>query len=103
MKLSNILLILCLIYLFISCREDKVVFPDEPVDAAIFVNSNPRGASIFLRNDFTNKITPDWIENLTPGTHRITLKYDGYMDTSVSIRLSTSQKKYLTIQLRAEE
>lgn len=103
MRLSNILLILAVISLFISCRENKVVFPDEPVDAAIFVNSNPIGASIFLRNDFTYKITPDWIENLTSGTYRVTLKYDGYVDTSVSIRLSTSQKKYLTIQLRAEE
>lgn len=102
MKLSYFLLTLTLLSLFVSCREDKVVFPEEPVDAAIFVNSSPIGASIFLRNDFTNKITPAWIENLSPGNHRVTLKYDGFADTSVSIKLSASEKKYLSIALQEE-
>ena len=103
MKFSSFILILVSFTLLVSCREDKIVFPEEPVDAAIFVTSNPRGASIFYRNDFTNKITPDWVDNLDQGYHRITLKYDGYVDTSVTIRLSTSQKKYLSIQMRKYE
>ena len=103
MKLSYFILILIIFSALISCREDKIVFPEEPVDAAIFVNSSPRGASIFYRNDFTGKITPDWIENLDQGYHRITLKYEGYTDTTVSIRLDVSQKKYLTIMMQKDE
>ena len=102
MKLSNILLILGVISLFISCREDKIVFPDEPVDAAIFVNSNPVGASIFLRGNFTNKITPAWIENLTPGIYRVSVKYEGFVDTTQNIRLSESQVEYIFFLLRED-
>ena len=90
--------------MFFSCRENKIVFPEEPVDAAIYINSNPVGASIFLRNDFTNKITPAWIENLTPGAYyRVTLKYDGFVDTTVSVRLDTLQRQRLFLLLREEE
>jgi hypothetical protein len=31
------------------------------------------------------------------------LRYEGYVDTSVTIRLSPSQKKYLSIQMRKYE
>jgi len=85
-----------------SCREDKLVFPDAPDHAAIYINSTPSGASIFLRNDYTNKITPDWIRDLAPGTHEITLKYNGFIDTVMYITLDTSQVKYLSIKLQEE-
>ncbi len=100
MRSFNLLVLFILFSVFISCREDKIVFPEEPVDAAIFVSSNPRGASIFHSNEFTNKITPAWVQHLDQGYHRITLKYEGYVDTSVILLLNPSQKKYLSIQMR---
>jgi hypothetical protein len=103
MKLSNTILILGIISLFISCREDKIVFPEEPVNAAVYVDSYPIGASIFLRNEFTDKITPAWIDDLTPGRYyRITLKYNGFVDTTVSVRLDTLQRQRRFIQLRKD-
>jgi hypothetical protein len=103
MKLSNIILIIFAMSLLSSCREDKIVFPEEPVDAAIHINSYPAGASIFVREQFMNKITPAWIDNLTPGSYRVTLKYDGFVDTTKYIRLTESQKEYVFFQLREEE
>jgi hypothetical protein len=87
----------------VSCREDRIVFPEEPPDASVFINSEPVGASIFYKNEFTNKITPVWFLNMTPGSHLFTLKYEGYADTSVYVSLSATQTKYLVIEMQKEE
>jgi hypothetical protein len=102
-KLSNFIFILFIFSSIISCREDKILFPEEPADASIYINSNPIGASIFHRNEFTNKITPGWFLELSPGSHLFTLKYEGFSDTSVYVEVVSTQTKYLTIQMRKEE
>ena len=103
MKLLNFILILVIFSVIVSCREDKIVFPEEPADASIFINSDPIGASIFYKHEFTNKITPGWFLNMTPGYHLFTLKYEGYADTSVYVSLESSRTQYVTVLMRKEE
>jgi hypothetical protein len=46
----------------------------------LYIDSNPRGAQIFLNDSALNKITPFTTEGLTPGYYKVRLRVAGYWD-----------------------
>lgn len=67
----------------------------------IFVSSIPSGATVFLDNNNTGKLTPDSLKNLTPGTYSIKLTLTGYLDSTFQIAVLDGQTSSATITLRA--
>lgn len=51
----------------------------------IFVASNPAGALILLDSINTGKITPDTLKDIEVGEHKLSLKKNDYIDTTVII------------------
>jgi hypothetical protein len=102
MKIARFTL-LFLFFVIVSCREDIVEFENEnKFVGSISVDSQPEGALIFLHNENTDKKTPYVFVNLDPGSYPVTLKLDGYADTTIvkivqangssSIEVSLSKK-----------
>jgi PEGA domain len=65
----------------------------------IYLSSNPAGAQVFLDSINTGKTTPDTLKNISPGNHKITLKKNNYVDTSVTIAVNVNQTASKTIIL----
>lgn len=97
----KILQLFLLFFLIISCRENITQFPDEGVTGAIYISSAPPGASIFIRGTYMQKQTPVWLEDLDAGNYFLTLKLEGYADTSFFINLEENAKRYFTVSLKA--
>lgn len=60
-------------------------------EGEVFFESEPPGAEIFLSNLSTGKITPDTIKSLPAGIHEVTLKLNGYEDTTINITIIKDQ------------
>jgi hypothetical protein len=88
--------------LFFGCREDAVQYSLEQSTADVYVNSFPREAEIFLNNNFTGKTTPDTLKYLDPGTYLLTLRLDGFRDSTVSLHVEAMDKKSVYISLEAK-
>ncbi len=88
---SIIFLISLLITLFYySCSKEVSVTPPEPVpenSGKLFVDSNPRGAIIFLNDRNTGYYTPDTVPYLNEGSYHLTLKLKSYKDSSEIVEL----------------
>lgn len=92
--------ILFVIILFsLGCREDVVEFTMEQATANVFVNSSPRSAEIYLDHQFTGKQTPDTLKYLDPGSYSITLKLDGYQDSTVVVFVEAEDKEKVFVSL----
>ena len=83
--MKYLLSLIVVLLLFTGCREDTVQFSLDESTADIFVNSFPRGADIYLNNQFTGEVTPYTIKYLEPGSHSVTLRLEGYKDTTVTL------------------
>ncbi|MGA9291452.1 MAG: PEGA domain-containing protein [Ignavibacteriaceae bacterium] len=57
----------------------------------IYISSNPGGAQVFLDSVSTGKITPDTLKNILAGTHKITLKKNNYIDTTLIVTVQENQ------------
>lgn len=86
MKQFILLLSISLLLIIISCNEETVV-QNPTQTGSIFIDSNPQRAMIFLLGTNTNKLTPDSILNLESGDYELTLKLDGYADTTVVVNV----------------
>lgn len=103
-RIKLILIIISSIVLFsiFGCREDALIYPEEPSSGgAIWINSSPAGASIFLDGRFTQKITPDWLTELNSGDYFISLKLEGFADTTLKINIDPDVKRYLLVRLHS--
>ncbi len=69
------------------------------VTGNIYIASNPTGAQLFLDSVNTGKITPDTLKNISPGDHKITLKKNNYVDTTVTITVQENQTASKSITL----
>ncbi|MCL6099448.1 MAG: PEGA domain-containing protein [Bacteroidetes bacterium] len=93
-----------LLLLVISCREDVVDFQqlnqtqtaEEP--ANIYISSFPSGADIYWEDNSTNKVTPDSLIGIQPGSYTVRLRLLGYADQSVPVMVTPGQKKYITVR-----
>ena len=93
-----------LLLLLTSCREGVVEFqqPSQTQNvvqtANIYISSFPSGADIYWENNPTNKVTPDSLIGIQPGSYTVKLKLLGYADQSVPVVVTAGQKKYISVR-----
>ncbi len=87
--------------LFLSCETNPPNLVEfESYSVKLEVVSNIEGASIYLDDIFTEKVTPDTIEtNL--GEHKITLLKDGYFTNSAIINVEMPGLRNIYVELSA--
>lgn len=78
---------------------DKNVVLRKVEFGSIFVQSEPPGAEIFLFDENTGKVSPDSILNLAEGSYNITLKLQGYKDTTFTSNVKTNEVTDVHISL----
>jgi streptogramin lyase len=98
-NIYKFLTILALIVVVFSCSEETTIINPPQNYGSIVINSNPQGTRIFLLGTNTNKVTPDSIQNLTPGDYEITLKKDGYVDTTLMVNVKSNLRTTLFVNL----
>lgn len=100
MKKLFLLLLVLSVGLFISSCEDSGTDPEDPsaTKATIIISSVPTGAQIWL-DDENKGNTPDSVVSLDPGEYTITLKLDGYNDTTWTVELIAGQVYTRTVTL----
>ncbi len=74
----------------VSVTENSTVSRTIELKAAVtkgsvYIESSPAGAQIFLDDLNTNKLTPDTLKNIVAGLHKITLKENNYIDTTIEV------------------
>ncbi len=93
-----------LLLLLTSCREGIVEFQQSSQTqtavqtANIYISSFPSGADIYWENNSTNKVTPDSLIGIQPGSYTVKLKLLGYADQSVPVVVTPGQKKYINVR-----
>ena len=82
-----------------SCgRQVSVTPPDAPPpNGFIYINSNPKGFTIYLDGKDRRRITPDSLTWLSNGTYKITLKKDLFRDSSFTFDILEGKKKSIYI------
>lgn len=93
---------LLLFLALIGCREDIVEFSLDQSTANVFVNSFPREADIFLNDSYTGQQTPDTLHHLDPGSYNITLKRNGYRDSTIAISVEAADRPSVFISLTSK-
>jgi len=63
------------------------------------VSSTPSGANIWLDGKNTGKTTPEILEEIAAGSHKIVLKYEGYKDGVKQISVSSGKRSECTVTL----
>jgi hypothetical protein len=77
-----------LLFLFACGIKQPVEPPDTTLTVGyILVNSQPQGARIFLDNINTGLFTPDTLDSVTTGIHKINVFRSGYTNLSGSIQV----------------
>jgi DNA-binding beta-propeller fold protein YncE len=66
---------------------------------SIFVQSNPKGARIYLDYNDTGFVTPKTIPNLAIGSHLIRCTLDGYNDNSITVSVTQGQNSNVNLSL----
>jgi len=88
MKKYIYLVTILFLSLIIASCDNNTTEPTVPDNTGkIFINSTPTGAQIFVDGTNTNKVTPDSTDKLSTGNHDITLKLDGYRDTTITVNV----------------
>ncbi|MGE5457627.1 MAG: PEGA domain-containing protein [Methanococcaceae archaeon] len=85
---------------FASCEKTVTTEPPDKTlgSAAMFFESEPSGAKIFLNGKNTGKITPDSIKWLHTGDYKIILSLYGYFDTSFIAKMTDAGKSRFKIK-----
>ncbi|WP_251620353.1 SUMF1/EgtB/PvdO family nonheme iron enzyme [Odoribacter lunatus] len=63
------------------------------------VSSTPSGASIWIDGRNTGKTTPEILEDIAVGSHKIVLKHDGYQDGAKQVSVSFGKRTECTVTL----
>ncbi len=82
------------IILILGCNKTVSVSPPDkpPPNGTVFINSNPKGAIIYLNGLPQRRITPDSITWLMTGVDTITLKKTYFRDTSFVVHPVEGEK-----------
>jgi ligand-binding sensor domain-containing protein len=77
-----------------SCTEQVSVSPPDepPPNGTLFIDSNPRGAHIYLDGKDRRRITPDSLTWLETNNYSVALKLDLYRDTSITTSVVEGEK-----------
>jgi PEGA domain len=99
-KYIYLILILVLGLLIASCDNTTTEPTTGPTSGTIIIESEPTGADIYLDGSGTGQVTNDTLSDVSFGSHSVTLKLDGYRDTTISASISsdiTSTKKHVVL------
>jgi hypothetical protein len=96
-----ILACILLLLLFIACRENAFVYPEENSSSKVIVESIPSGAYIYLANQYLGKVTPDTIYDVSPGEYSMRLKLSGFRDTSILVVVNPNNDVSLNVKLNS--
>ena len=66
----------------------------------IVISSDPSGADAYLDNQYKG-ITPLTLTSVSPGSHTVTLKVNGYADSTVTVSVSAGQTTPVTVTMTA--
>ena len=77
-----------LAYLLLGGSESS---EDEVSAGSIQVNSSPSGAQIFLDGSDTGQVTNTTLTGISPGSHRVEVTKEGYVDYEESVSVSSGQ------------
>ncbi len=100
--MKKILSCFLIIISLVSCEKDVftgLVESPIPTYGKIFVSSNPGGYKIFIDNKNMGVVSPDTVLYLTEGQHKLNLKHDFYTDTTLTISVSKSDVKTISIDM----
>jgi hypothetical protein len=103
MKKYIYLLVLFFLGFLITSCNNSTNEPTAPTitTGSIIIESEPAGAQIFLDGSSSSSgVTNDTLTGIDFGSHSITLKLDGYRDTTVSVSISsdiTSAKQHVIL------
>jgi len=104
MKKYIYLVALLFLSLIIASCDSNTTEPTVPDNTGkIFINSTPTGAQIFVDGTNTSKVTPDSTDKLSTGNHDITLKLDGYRDTTITVSVVQGLTTSKFVQLTSTE
>ncbi len=78
----------------------SVVLKKSITEGSIYVITEPDSAQIFLDSINTGKITPDTLVNVNKGLHQLTLKREGYVDSTISVNVLPGEYVTVNVQLR---
>jgi hypothetical protein len=81
-----------LLAFFVTACEDSGTDPDpDPVGkGSVNLSSTPSGAAILINNQPSGRNTPSVISDLDPGSINVTLRLDGYRDTTFSMTVTAN-------------
>lgn len=98
-KTTGITFLLTLLLFSFACdKEVSVSPPDPPVTTGyIYIDSNPRGADIYLNSRNTGRHTPDSLKWLEGTDYTVTLKYPLYRDTVFTIRIDEKVRQEIFV------
>lgn len=77
----------------------SVHFDLEPVIGDISVVSSPSNACIYLDGDDTSRFTDTILEDVPAGTHVVSLKKSGYLDSSQSVTVVAGETVHVSFSL----
>ena len=102
-RVYSLLIVFTLLIFFNSCRQDIVEFHLDSNEGSLYIDSSPQYASIYLRGEYSGKHTPEWLSQLEKGNYRITLKLNGYVDTTFRVDVEGAKRKYLLVTMQKIE
>lgn len=82
-----------------DCHVDLVKEPEVVRTGTLKVSSTPSGASIWLDGKDTGKTTPEILENIAVGSHKIVLKQSGYKNFIKEINVLPDNREELVATL----
>ncbi|WP_251620329.1 SUMF1/EgtB/PvdO family nonheme iron enzyme [Odoribacter lunatus] len=82
-----------------DCHVDLVKEPEVVRTGTLKVSSTPSGASIWIDGKNTGKTTPEILEDIAVGSHKIVLKHDGYQDVAMQVSVSSGKRTECTVTL----
>ena len=95
------ILMMLFVLTFSGCDKEvsrSPVEPDAP-EGFIYVDSEPRGFTIFLDGRNTGRLTPDSISYIAADQYLVTLKKKYFKDTSVVVFLDENEKRNVFIDI----
>ncbi len=99
--MKKILSLIILLMVF-GCETNPPSSPEQTSIAQVFISSNVDGATIYLNNVNTGKVTPDTI-SAPVGTNNIKLEKDGYFEVSQSVNVIAGVVNSVTVTMTARE
>jgi hypothetical protein len=85
--------------LIASCSDNTTNPPAVTQQGSMYLTSDPAGAQIWVGGQNSNKVTPDSVTGLDPSTYSVTLKLNGYRDTTFSVTVVANLQTTKFIQL----